>query len=100
VFGEGSNVLSPYSQWYNPAGQAAGPASPLPSIPDSAIALEDGTFVALRYEAQRFDKHGLGWGTSFQIQGTRQIGDALERQGMVLAWMQGGTVMAQRYLAP
>lgn len=99
-FGEGSNVLSPYSQWYNPAGKAAGPASPLPGIPDSAIALEDGTFVAFRGEAQRFDKHGRALGMPFQVQGARRIGDALEREGMVLAWMQGQAVMTQRYLAP
>ena len=99
-FGAGSTVVSPSSQWYNPAGKAAGPAVPLPGIPVSAIALEDGGYVAFGNEAQRFDKHGRALGTSFQVQGVRRIGDGLERQGMVLAWMQGNAVMSQRYLAP
>jgi hypothetical protein len=99
-FGQASNVVSPYSQWYNPAGKAAGRPAALPGIPELAIALEDGSYVGIRDEAQRFDKHGGALGTSFQVQGLRQIGDGLERQGMVLAWMQGNAVMTQRYLAP
>jgi hypothetical protein len=99
-FGPGLfEVVSPYSQRYNPSGRPAGPRMSLPMLPAAAVALDDGTYVALTGDwAQRFDRQGREVGAPFSADGSAQ--DALDGGGMVVAAGTNDRVTTQVFLDP
>lgn len=100
-FGAGPyDVASPFSERFNPAGHPAGQRVPLMQLPSTAVALDDGSYVALTSsgEGQRFLKQGRALGQPFAVAG--QAWDALDNGGMVAASAAGNVISSQRFLGP
>lgn len=101
-------MISPYSQWFNPSGRTAGPDVPLPATPTRAVALADGSYVTFwpgsspaSTEAQLYDTYGHAQGGAFTIDAPADALVAPHNAGFVLAWTTADAqprVMLQRFV--
>ncbi len=89
-------LTDPYSLHFRPNGREANETVPLPAMPVSAVALEDGDYVTLwpgapggRLLAQRHAPRGRAIGTPFATEApTTAKGAGLRTGGMALAWVE------------
>lgn len=92
---EPGSLVNPYSLHFRPNGREADETRPLPAMPVSAVALEDGDYVTLwpddtgaRLQAQRHAPRGRLRGLPFATGAAADaMGVGLRAGGMALAWL-------------
>lgn len=94
--GEPGSLVDPYSLHFRPNGREADETRPLPAMPTSAVALEDGDYVTLwpggaaaRLLGQRYAPRGRPVGAPFATDAVADaMGAGLRAGGMALAWLE------------